>query len=234
MSLDYTTFGPTLVAMMAGSSSDANYITILPSLIDYAEQRIYRELDLLRTVVRDQSGSLTANARTFTLPADAGRFVVVNGINLFSGGARVAQLQPVSLEFLDAAWPAETAQSSTQVPQYFAMVTDDVVVVGPPPGSDVTVEVIGTIRPAPLSSTNQTTYLTDYLPDLFLAASMIFAAGYQRNFGAMAEDPKMAQSWETQYQMLKQSADMEEHRKKWAGVSWTSKLPSPVAVPQRG
>lgn len=237
MALTYTTFGSTLVAMMGGSAADADYQTILPSLIDYAEGRCYRELDLLSTVVRNTAGSSTANARTFTLPVDgAGRFVVVNAINLRNGsGVRVAQLRPVSLEFLDASWPAETATSVSAVPEYFAMVTDQTVVMAPAPGSALGVEVIGTVRPAALSVSNTTTYLTTYLPDLFLAAAMIFAAGYQRNFGAQADDPKLAMSWEQQFMTLLGSADKEEARKRFASVSWTSKRPEPLAtVAQRG
>lgn len=234
MSLTYATYGNTLVAMMAGSAADADYQTVLPSIIDYSEQRIYRELDLISTVTRDTSASLTANSRNFTLPTANGRFVVVSGLNLLSAGVRVAQLDPASLDYLDASWPSETAASASTVPQYFAMLTDQTVVVGPPPGSIFNVEVIGTIRPAPLSNSNQTTFLTLYLPDLFLAASMIFAAGYQKNFGASADDPRQAQSWEAQYQLLKASADAEEARKKFAGASWTSKRLEPTAQPQRG
>lgn len=234
MSLTYATYGNTLVAMMAGSAADADYQTVLPSIIDYSEQRIYRELDLISTVTRDTSASLTANSRNFTLPTANGRFVVVSGVNLLSAGVRVAQLDPASLDYLDASWPSETAASVSTVPRYFAMLTDQTVVVGPPPGSVFNVEVIGTIRPTPLSSTNQTTFLTSYLPDLFLSASMIFASGFQKNFGAQSDDPKMSASWEAQYELLKASADAEEARKKFAGASWTSKRLEPTAQPQRG
>ncbi len=234
MALTYATYVTTIANLMAVDETDPNYVQILPSMIDYAEQRMYRELDLLSTTVRDRTASMTANDRNFTLPSGSGRFVVLDGINVLSSGVRVAQLEPVSLEFLDAAWPSETATAASALPQYFAMVTDQTISVGPAPGSAWGVEVIGEIRPAPLSASNTTTYLTNYLPDIFVAASMIFASGYMKNFGAQADDPKMSASWEAQYQALKASADLEEHRKRWASVSWTSKQPSPVAVPQRG
>lgn len=234
MSLTYSTYVSTIANLMVTSTSQAEFVQILPSIIDYAEQRAYRELDLLSTVVRDRTGVLTVNDRNFTLPSAQGRFVVVDGVNILSNGVRTAQLEPVSLEFLDAAWPSETSTAASATPQYFAMVTDQIMSMAPAPGTAWGVEVIGHIRPTPLSASNTTTYLTTYLPDIFVAASMIFASGYQKNFGSQSEDPKMAASWEAQYQMLKASADMEEHRKRWASVSWTSKQPSPVAVPQRG
>jgi hypothetical protein len=234
MALTYATYVTTIANLLAVPEADANYVQILPSMIDYAEQRIYRELDLLSTTVRDATSSLTPDSRNFTLPSGNGRFVVLDAINILSSGVRVAQLQPVSLEFLDAAWPSETSTGGTAVPEYFAMVTDQTIAVGPAPGAALGVEVIGEIRPTPLSVSNTTTYLTNYLPDLFIAASMIFGSGWQKNFGGQADDPKMSASWESQYQLLKASADLEEHRKQWASVSWTSKQPSPVAIPQRG
>lgn len=234
MSYDYTTYVSQLSTLLVVQSTNTNFQTMIPGIIDYAEQRIYRELDLLSTVVRDQSATLTANSRNFTLPQGQGRFVVVNAINLMSGGERVGALRPVSLEYLDICYPTSTATSTSARPEYFAMVTDQNVVVAPSPGTAFTVEVVGTIRPVPLSSTNVTTYLSLYLPDLFMAASMIFGAGYQRNFGSQADDPKMSSSWEAQYQNLLASANIEENRKKWQSVSWTSKSPSPIAIPQRG
>jgi hypothetical protein len=236
MSLTYTTYGNTLVAMMAGSPTDANYLTVLPSIIDYAEARIYRELDLLATVKRDSSGVLTANQRTATLPTAEGRFVVVSAVNLLAvgGATRIKSLRPVSLEFLDAAFPLVQSTSASAQPDYFAMVDDTTIAIGPSPGANFGFEVVGTIRPAALSASNATTYLTDHLPELFLAASMVYAAAYQRNFGAQSDDPKMAASWEQQFQTLLASADREESRKKFASVSWTSKRAEPGAVAQRG
>lgn len=234
MSYDYSGYVTELSKMLVVGASDAYFQAVLPAFIDYAEQRIYRDLDLLTTVVRDQSATLSANVRDFTLPQVAGRFVVVNAINLMSGGQRVKALRPVSLEYLDACYPASTAAASDSVPEYFAMVTDQTTVIAPPSGTSYTVECVGTIRPEPLSESNTTTYLTLYLPDLFLAASMVFGTGYQRNFGAQADDPKMGSSWEAQYQSLLVSANTEENRKKWQSVSWTSKSPSPIAQPQRG
>ena len=90
--------------------------------------------------------------------------------------------------------------------------------------------VVGTIRPNPLSNTNTTTFLTTYLPDAFIAASMIFASGYMRDFGSQSDNPAQAQSWEAQYENLIKSAGAEEVRKKWAGPGWQSM--STVANPQ--
>lgn len=235
MALTYLTYKATLANMAVMDETDPNFVQILPSVIDYAEDRAYRELDLLNTVTRDTS-NVTANSRSYTLPQNNGRFRVVNGINIFSPVGTTAtrnQLDPVSRDYLDACWPSDTAASAATIPSVFAMLTDQTVLLGSPPGAAFTAEVIGTIQPAPLSATNTTTYLTLYLPDLFLAASMVFVSGWQKNFGSQADDPKMAVSWESQYTTLFASANIEENRKKFASGAWGSLQPTPIATSTR-
>jgi hypothetical protein len=221
--------------MVVDNVNDANFNAIVPSIIDYAEQRSYRELDLLSTIVR-QNGTLTANSRNFTLPTGSGRFVTTQGFNVFTPVSTTTtrnQLVPTTRDFLDATWPSETAPTTPSVPTNFAMITDQSIIVAPPPDAAYTIECIGTIRPAPLSVSNPNTFLTDYLPDLFMACSMVFASGYQKNFGSQADDPRMAVSWETQYTTLRDSALIEQLRDKWQSVSWSSMSPSPIATPPR-
>jgi hypothetical protein len=66
-----------------------------------------------------------------------------------------------------------------------------------------------------------------------MAASMVFGSGYMRNFGAQADNPQMSQSWETQYQLLKQSANAEAARQKFAGWDWTADSVSQTANMKR-
>jgi hypothetical protein len=68
---------------------------------------------------------------------------------------------------------------------------------------------------------------------MMIMASMVYISAYQRNFGRQSDDPQMAQSYENQYQLLKNSALVEENRKKYAAAAWTSYSPSPVATPTR-
>jgi hypothetical protein len=219
-----------LTTEAAQLTADTNWSTILPSIIDDAEQRIYRDLDLLSTVVRDTSAALAANSRNFTLPQSLGRFVTVKGINFFTGTypAGRTQLRPASLHWVDFVCPSETALTTPSYPLYFAPVTDQLFIVSPAPDSTYQVEVIGTIRPTPLSATNTTTFLTNYLSDLFFAAAMCSASGFMRNFGAQADDPKMATSWEMQYAQRLASAKPEELRRKFASGDWSSESVSPA------
>lgn len=222
---------------VVSSPTEPNFQGILPSAIDYGEQRLYRELDLLNTVTRDSAPLSTGN-RNFTLPQNNGRFVVTNGFNLITpaattnpdSGARV-QLIPVSRDYLDSVGGSPTF---TGAPANYAMITDQTIVVGPQwPDAAYTLEVVGTIRPTPLSSTNVQTFLTLYLPDLWLAATMIFMTGWQQNWGAQSDNPQAAVSWTQQYDALLASANIEEQRKKYSSGGWGSLSPTPVATPSR-
>lgn len=226
MSLTYSTYVAQIGNLMALDTTTSEFQTMLPGMIDYAEQRIYRELDLLSTVVRDNTGVLVANNRNFALPSTSnGPFVTVQGVNVITPVNTTADngtrhpLQPVSRDYLDLVWNSSTGAT---LPFLFAMIDQENIVLGPWPDSTYGVEVIGTIRPNPLSATNTTTFLTSYLPDLFVAASMVYGSGFMKNFGAQADQPQMSSSWEAQTQKLMESAKGEETRKKFASFSWTS------------
>lgn len=235
MSLTYATYVSSLANMLVIPATDENYLQVLPNIIDDAEQRIYRELDLLATIVRDTSSTFTAGTRNFTFPQ---HIVVSESINYFTPAGSTTyrqQLIPVSREFMDAVYPDDAVSgcSCDLPPKYYAMITDQQIIVGPTPAEAYTVEVIGTIRPTPLSASNTTTYLTLYLPDLFLAESLIFGYGYMKDYGAQTDDPRSSTSWSAHYDQLLQSAIVEENRKKYAGPAWTPKQPSPIATPPR-
>jgi hypothetical protein len=238
MSYTYATWVTALATELVINPTDANFLAILPSSIDYSEQRLYRELDFLNTVVRDSSSTLTVGTRNFTLPTTLGRFVVTNGINVVTPstitnpdvGTR-NQLVPVSRDLLDMIWPSTTGAG---VPTQYAMITDQQIIVGPSPDLTYTIEVVGTIRPTPLNATNNTsTYLTTYLPDLWFAATMVFMTGYQQNWGAQSDNSGMAVSWNSQYDKLIASVSVEEQRKRYAAGAWSSMSPTPLATPSR-
>jgi len=225
--MDYNTFVSTVANLSALDPTTDEFVQIMPQVISYAEDRIYRELDLLNTVYVNETTNLTPGNRAYTLPPAAyGAFLTVQGINIIYNTDQRQVLQPVALTFLNNVWGSPT---NLALPEYFSMVTQDQIVVGPWPDQAYLVEVIGTYQPQPMSATNPTTILTVYLPDLLVAAGMIFMSGYMRDFGSQADNPQQAQSWESQYQNLMKSAMMLELRKKWAGPGWGALSSIPVA-----
>lgn len=235
--LTYSTYVTTLAGLMVIPVGNDAFVVDLPSIIDDAELRCYRALDLLNTSVRDSSAAMTAGNRNFSLPSTLGTFVVTQEVNVITpagtsnpdSGTRNA-LVPASDEMLNMLWPSVTGST---VPQYFAMVDQGLIIVGPWPAAAYQVEVVGTIRPQALSSTNTTTLLSVYFPDLMIAASMVRASGFQKNYGAAVDDPKQAVTWESHFQMLLAGASVEEARKQFEGPGWSSKQPEPTATPPR-
>jgi len=218
------------------AQTDVNYVAILPMMITYAENRMYRDLDFLFTSTSITGYAITNGSRQISIPD--GTIVVSEQINLITpsgtsspdAGTRVPLL-PTTKEYLDAVYGSS---QYTGQPQYFAPFNDNLFLVGPFSDATYFVEIIGTYRPASLSSTNTTTFISLYLPDVFIMASMIYISAYQRNFGRQSDDPQMAQSYEAQYQALLKGAAVEEARKKFEAAAWSSQSPATVSSPTRG
>lgn len=227
--LTYTQYVDQIANLAIVPTSDPNFQILIPQMITYAENRIYRDLDLLSTVQPYNQASTASGVRTTTIPQ--GTFVTIQNVNILTDGTTRNPLLPVTKEFLDATWGSPN--TATQ-PKYFALLNDTTLIFGPWPNAIYPLEIIGTIRPDSLSSSNTTTFISLYLPDLFIMASMVFISAYQRNFGRQSDDPQMAMSYEAQYQTLLKGATVEEFRKKFESSGWTSMSPSPVAAPTRG
>ena len=225
-----------IATMAVVQPTDPAYLTILPQMITYAENRMYRDLDFLFTSIATTAYGLTAGSRQIAVPA--GTFVVPEQINVLVGSsnpdlATRTPLLATTKEFLDACY-GSGAVSNRGLPQYFCPFDDYTFLVGPYPDQNYACEIIGTYRPDSLSATNPTTFISLYLPDVFIMASMIYISAYQRNFGRANDDPQMAVTYESQYQALLKSAMTEENRKKFEAAAWSSQSPSTVATPTRG
>lgn len=214
MSLTYSSYIAQIANLMAVQSSTTQFQTMAPGMIDYAEQRLYRELNLIYTRAT-VTGTLSANSRSFTLPNATGAipFITVSNVNAVISSVRKPLLHMPS-NVVDYLAPNDTATAGDYPTMYY-MKDQSTLTVGPSATSSTTLEILGTYRPAPLSVTNTSTQLTNFFPDLFIAASMIFATGYQRDFGAQSDNPAQGQSWENQYDLLIKSALTEEARKKF-------------------
>jgi hypothetical protein len=242
--LTYSTYVTQIAQMAVVDPADVNFQAILPMMLEYASLRICRDLDLMFTSVslHGNDYKLTAGNRNLSfsqnLP-DGSSFVVSEQINLIIGNGsdpdaneRVS-LMPTTKEFLDAVYGSSFSAHRAQ-PKYFAPFNETLFLVGPVPDQNYFVEVVGTVRPATLSPSVSVTFISQYLPDLLVMASMIYISAYQRNFGKESDDPQMAMSYEGQYQLLLKSAGIEEARKKFEAGAWTSQGPAPVATPTRG
>lgn len=243
MSLTYSSFVSEIATLTAITSSvlvngDGNFSGIMPALIDYAEGRLYRELDLVSASVTDTSVTCTSGVRTISLSTVQGAMLAIDSVNLLTSAGATSSyatrvpLTPASKAVVDTIYPSATSSNCGQ-PEFFARIGDTMLILGPTPDQAYGTEVTATIRPDPLSVSNSSTWLTQNVPELMVAAGMIFAAGHMRDFGAQADDPKMAQSWEGQYGNLMKSASVDSMRQKFEASAWTAQAPSPLANPPR-
>lgn len=243
MALNYTTFISEIATITTVSSTvlvsgDSNFGGIMDGLIDYMEGRIYRDLDLISASILDTSVTCTSGVRSVTLSTVQGNPLQINALNLFSSAGTTSSnatrvpLIPAARSVIDMVYPSAVS-SNCGTPQYFARLGDTSIILGPPPDAPYRIEMDATIRPAPMTSANSSTWITQNVPELAIAAGMVFAAGYMRNFGAQADDPKMSQSWESTYDTLLKTAKQDADRQKFEAFAWTEQGPAPQATPPR-
>lgn len=240
--LTYSSFVTEIATITAISSTtlvsgDTNFSGVMPAIIDYAEGRLYRELDLPVVSVTDTSVSCSSGVRTVSLSTTQGTLLVITTVNLLTSAGATSSyatrvpLVPTSQAVIDAIYPSATSSNCGQ-PQFFTRLSDVELVLGPTPDQAYGTEVIATTRPTALSATNTTTWLSVNVPELMVAAGMIFASGFMRDFGSQSDNPQLAQSWETQFGNLMKSMNVDSMRMKFESEAWTSQQPSPLATPR--
>lgn len=237
MALTYSQYVDQIATMAIVPSNDPYFQIILPSMIDYAELRMQRDLDFLSTQISSNAYSFTSGSNTLTIPQSA--FVTTQTMEVIDGAGDSSPLLPVTKEYIQNVYGSGSTQG---LPNYYAMYggdaattgyTSQIIIVGPTPDAAYAIRLTGTVRSTPLSASNPNTYISTFLPDLFIMASMIYISAYQRNFGRISDDPAMAQTYESQYQTLLKSALTEENRKKYEASAWSSYSPAPAATPIR-
>jgi len=232
-------------ALLCGTvSTNPNFLIEAPFAIQYAELRLIRDLDLSNLISTDFSQVTTPNLRTVPIPTlpISGFFTgltIVNAVNIITPAGQTNPelgkrnpLERVSSDYLDFMWPSSAgAQLPTlwSTPRFSGNLNQTQILLGPWPDQAYTVEYVGEARPLPLSQVNQDTFISSFLPDIFLIATMIHLTAYKQNWGAQADDPRMAISYEQQYQKLLSGCDAEELRRRYTG---TSVLPIPGTAKQ--
>lgn len=221
--------------------SETNLDGIVAQMLNYAELRIQRDLNLLSSQ-KTRSYALASGSWELDIPFDD--FVVVQNITL-AGVDDVtvfAPLTPVSKEFWQTNYPDP---AYVGVPKYFTPIGADIASAGatyhiyaimPKLDQPYKAYVVGTARAPSLflkktsEASSGTTFISSQLPDLLLMASMVFLSAYQRNFNSAGSDPQMPINYETQYQTLLKGAMTEEMRRRFSMVPGSSDAPSPASA----
>lgn len=211
-------------ALQIDDPTEANWVIFLPQIIQDAELMIYRDLDPL-VMRKSGSGTIAAGAAALSLPSDwlIGRELF---ITTASGVARVRRCED---SYLSIYAPSGEAGA----PRYWAQPTFGSLTFAPAADAAYAWTALYTAQPAVLSASNPATWISTYIPDLFFAASMVLGAGYQKNFGAMSEDPRASLSWDQIYARELSSAIRAEGRRKGEGYFDQTTSPPPSSTAAR-
>lgn len=157
---------------------DAATLTRIPDFINQAEQRICREsknIGLSQYVV----GSFVTAFPVIAKPARWRRTLSFNyGTGTVPNRNTSNQMFLRSYEFLRQYWPDDT---QTSLPKFYADYGYEHFLVAPTPDSDYPFELSYLELPEPLTSINQTNWLTNYAPDLILYGTLLEAVPFLKN-----------------------------------------------------
>ena len=153
--------------------SDAAVVAAIPTFITLCEFEIASEIKTLGQLTVANS-TVTANNPVLQKPA---RWRKTVSMSINNG----TQMQPVFLrkfEYLKNYWPNPTL---TDTPAYYADTDYEHWYLAPTPDQAYEFEVLYYERIAPLSSTNQTNWLTQYAPNAMLYGTLLQAMPFLKN-----------------------------------------------------
>lgn len=224
--------------------TDDAFNSIIPQMLNYAELRIQRDMELLPFQTTNNTYSLGMASNILSVAV--GDMLIIQDVTWLDSSNNVTPILPTSKEFIQNVYGSKTV---TGPPQYFAMYggdsatagqTSNNILFGPWADQVYTIGLVGQIRmPSLYQSATQalaatgTTWISTWLPDLLIQASMVYITEFQRGFSAVSNDPQMGQTYETQYLTLLAGAKGENYRQKFEADAWSAQATSPVATPSR-
>ncbi len=153
--------------------------SVINTFITMAENRIMRDIDL-DVFKQEATGSMTSGNKFLSAPTSilTHRYLMatINGEQVF--------LDFRDTSFMKEYWPDGT---DTGVPKYYSVWDDNTFYLAPTPDQNYTVEMGYIYRPAQLSSTNPTTWVSNNAPEALLYACLIQAYSYTKGPKEMLE-----------------------------------------------
>jgi len=148
--------------------------SVINTFITMAENRILRDIDL-DVFKLEVAGSLTAGNKFLTAPTDilTHRYMMLT--NPTTGDQVFLDFRDTS--FMKEYWPDGT---DTGVPKYYSVWDQNTFYVAPTPAASYAVELGYIYRPAQLSATNTTTWVSNNAPEALLYACLIQAYSYTK------------------------------------------------------
>lgn len=221
--MNYNELTQSVADILFAGNPDDQWTSNIPRMIESATLRIFRDIQPLsgRALA---NVSVSSGSPTVTTPSGCW---IVRSVYFQPSGGTKRRLDQRSPDFLEQ---YASDASVTGTPKYWTTFQDNnTLKIAPPPSAAGTATVEYEAYPTFLSPSLQTNYISDYYPDLLLYACMVFAAGYQRDYGQASDDPKLAMSWEARYQGELLKALISERQRKSDGVFDNSPSPPPTS-----
>lgn len=220
--MDYLSFLARLAnTAVYDAEADPDFAIMAPQALEYAENRILRELDPIQFRQRREGLLELVNGGFFSTSTLGDDIVCVRDLWWYDDGWRPISRRDTA--FLRLYQPVPSVGG---VPRYWA--TEDGVllqIVAVPP-ADAALEIDLTYRPPGMTEANPVTWLGTWVPELLFAAAMVFACGFQRSFGEAQASGADGISWESQYKALFAGAAVEARRRKGDGPFDNSMVPA--------
>lgn len=147
--------------------------SVINTFITMAENRILRDIDL-DVFKKEVTGAMTSGNKFLTAPSDilTHRYLILTS----AGG------EQIFLDFRDTSFMKEYWEDGTDtgVPKYYSVWDQNTFYVAPTPNANFSVELGYIYRPAQLSSTNTTTWVSNNAPEALLYACLIQAYSYTK------------------------------------------------------
>ena len=156
---------------------DANVLTstIVNGFIEDAEFRLLRDVDTdsNRKYVTAQ---LVSGTRFIDTPSD---LLIIRSAQIVDSDGPSSANNRDFLQYRDTSFMSEfNPAESTGVPKYYSNWDQNTVVVAPTPNATYTIQLNYVLKPAGLSSTNTTTYLSQQFPNGLLYACLVEAFSF--------------------------------------------------------
>jgi len=158
---------------------DANVFTnaVINTFILMTENRILRDIDL-DVFKLEATANLTSGNKFLTAPSD----ILTHRYMMITSGNDQIFLDFRDTSFMKEYWPDG---ATTGVPKYYSVWDQNTFYVAPTPASSYVVELGYIYKPAQLSSTNTTTWVSNNAPEALLYGCLVQAYSYTKGPEAM-------------------------------------------------
>jgi hypothetical protein len=168
------TYSELVTAIRNYTDVDANVFpeSVINTFITMAENRILRDIDL-DVFKKEVAGNMTANNRFLSTPSD----ILTHRYLMITVAGEQVFLDFRDTSYMKEYWPDSTV---TGIPKYYSVWDQNTFYVSPTPNQAFAAELGYIYRPAQLSSTEPTTWISERAPEALLYACLIQAYSYTK------------------------------------------------------